>query len=67
VARAILVIFFVLGILGSLRRLAHPFADAPGTISLIDIVIEAVAIYFLFRPDARAWFAGEPETDVGVF
>jgi hypothetical protein len=63
IAKWIIVLFFVLGLLSSLG-----IAGSPGllsgnwtllrTLSALVLLLEAAAVYYLFQPDAKAWFAG---------
>lgn len=59
VARIIVAIFFVIGILSGLRTALT--GNAPGLIgvtTIVQIVLEGVMLYLLFVPaDAKAWFA----------
>ena len=58
----ILIVFFFVGLIG----IPTVFAQLPNLqaiLSLIATVLQALAIYFLFQPDAKAWFAekrGDP-------
>ena len=56
VAMWILVIFFLLGLLGipgALRQLP----SIASILGLASIVLQAAAVFFLFKPDSKAWFA----------
>ena len=59
VAKWIVTVFFVLGLIGLLRVLT---ADAvPATMNVIAAVVlglQAAAVFMLFRPDTEPWFAG---------
>jgi hypothetical protein len=54
VAKWILIVFFALGLLG-LPTIIRNFTIAGG-LSLLSVALSAVAIYFLFQPDAKPWF-----------
>lgn len=58
VAKWIIVVFFALGLLSKVYSLAS--GAFPGgltaIISAIDVLLGAAAVWFLFQPDARAWF-----------
>ena len=59
VAKWILVGLFVLGLAGvavSLSQGTYP-KGLGGILSAVSTLMQAAAIYFLFRPDAKAWFA----------
>lgn len=58
VAKWIVVIWFGLSLLGWAAGLAvgNMPNDLPGLLAVAGLVLNAVAIWFLFRPDARAWF-----------
>lgn len=68
IAKWIIVLFFVLGLISTLG-----VAGSPGllsgewtllkTISAVVLLLEAGAVYYLFQPDAKAWFAGTPSDD----
>ncbi len=58
IAKWIVVGWFVLSLIGfglalSAGNLPN---DVPGLIAVVAIVLNAVAVYLLFRPDATAWF-----------
>ena len=57
VAKWIVTIFFALGLIGILRTLGSDMA-APGTtaIAIAVLVVQAGAVFMLFRPDTKAWF-----------
>ncbi|QTD57119.1 hypothetical protein [Parasphingorhabdus cellanae] len=63
VAKWIITIFFAIGLisipfsLGQLNGLAI-------AISLVTMAMQAIAVYMLFRPDAKKWFAGEKTVDL---
>ncbi|HET8612729.1 MAG TPA: hypothetical protein VFL92_08185 [Sphingomonas sp.] len=67
IAKWIFIIFFVIGVIGFIRLLASfgaithvaPMVSAVTLgIALIQIVLQAVCVWLLFRPDAKAWFKG---------
>jgi hypothetical protein len=68
IAKWIIVLFFVLGLISTIG-----VAGSPGlfsgdwtllkTISAVVLLLEAGAVYYLFQPDAKAWFAGAPGED----
>ena len=58
VAKWIITVFFAIGalfFLFSLGRIFH--SGLIGILSIIGFVLQAVAVYLLFKPDANAWFA----------
>ena len=58
VAKWIVVAWFVLSLLGFGFAIVAGNVpnDAPGLLAVGAVVLNAVAVYFLLRPDARAWF-----------
>ena len=58
VAKWIVVGWFGLSIVGFAMALGAGNVpnDLPGLIAVVALVLNAVAVYLLFRPDARAWF-----------
>jgi hypothetical protein len=67
VAKWIVVVFFAIGLLGLpgiitglSTGLITPVMAAVG---LVTLTLNAIAVWMLFRPDAKAWFAGE-QTDM---
>lgn len=67
VAKWIIVVFFAFGMLGILRRLMSGFpTGGTAVLGIVSIVLQAVAVYLLFRPDAAAWFrrGHEPAVDL---
>lgn len=58
VAKWILVVFFVLGVLGTVRSLeGTPMSILVFTLGYY--LAQGIAVFFLFRPDSIAWFNGE--------
>ena len=65
VAKWIIVVFFAFGVLGILRSVTTGFPTATsGVLGLVAFVLQAVAVYLLFRPDANAWFRGPGRVDL---
>ena len=61
VAKWILTVFFVIVVVALLWSAAQgtfPRGIA-GIVTIVGMVLQAVAIYFLFRPDAQRWFDGK--------
>lgn len=67
VAKWIVVVFFVLACFGTAMNIArHNYAPGiAGVVSVAVFVLNAIAVWLLFRPDAKAWF-GEPATPAEV-
>lgn len=62
IARWIVVIFFVIGVLSLLFTLlngAYP-GGVTGILSILSTALQAAAVVMLFKPDAVAWFKGQP-------
>ncbi|WP_033922325.1 hypothetical protein [Sphingomonas sp. 37zxx] len=69
IARWILVIFLIVGLMSTAYSFAVG-AEAPGISGFLSVVATALqiaALYFLFRPDARAWFADGEEISADTF
>jgi hypothetical protein len=64
VAKWLLVLLLVIDLFG-LPGLISGGLTAPRMISLLRIALEAVAIGFLFKADAKTWFSGSPANDAG--
>lgn len=60
VVKWVLVLFFLWGLIGMPALFADGFGPTD-IIALATFVMQAAAIYFLFRPDAKAWFAEKRE------
>ncbi|ALJ12793.1 hypothetical protein [Sphingopyxis macrogoltabida] len=69
VAKWILVAFFALGLVSILRNLDNPLGPQGLSLGVTFVltILQGVAIYMLFRPDAAAWFNGKPPVDPGTF
>lgn len=66
VAKWIIVVFFAFGVLVLLSSLAKGTV-APGlggVISIANTVLQAVAVWMLFKPDSKAWFADGRATNL---
>lgn len=63
VAKWIATVLVALGIAGVLftMLMGRYSWDASGVIGLIRVALQIGAIWFLFRPDNRAWFGEKPE------
>ena len=65
-AKWVIVVLFLLGLLGIPGLFSGGWTILK-TLSALDLLLEAAAVYCLFQPDAKAWFAsrragaGEPE------
>lgn len=65
IAKWIIVLFFVLGLISAMGVAGTPSLFSGNwtllkTISAVVLLLEAAAVYYLFQPDAKAWFAGAP-------
>jgi len=56
VGKWLIVLFFLLGLTGIPGLLAGGWTVLK-TLSALNLLLEAGAIYYLFQPDAKAWFA----------
>lgn len=63
VAKWIIVVFFALGALGMLYNLMTGFASVPSQtgviLRIVAFILQAVAVYLLFKPDAVTWLNGD--------
>ena len=69
VAKWILVVFTAFGLLG-LPNVISQLSTTPGltpVLALVITIIQLIAVYFLFRPDAAAWLKGAAPTDPTTF
>ena len=73
VAKWIVVLFFLLGLVSFALSLASgavadelgaPFAFA---VSILGTIAQAIAVWMLFRPDAKAWLEGSMEPSPDTF
>lgn len=68
VAKWILVAFTAFGILGLVQNLRQPMLGTTVLAATFALTaLQVAAAFFLFRPDARAWFAGTAPVDPDVF
>ncbi len=58
VAKWIIILLFLYGIFGVPGAFANGLSTLE-TLSLVGVALQAVSIWYLFQPDAKAWFAGE--------
>jgi hypothetical protein len=65
VAKWIIMVFFGLGLLGLARTLMSGVA-APtmNVFAYVALALQAVGVWLLFQPDAKAWFAGRRDDDL---
>lgn len=68
IARWLLTVLFGLGLVGFLAGAAMAatmIGEAPMLLGVLGLSLEAVAVWMLFRPDAKAWFGGRgQEADI---
>ena len=59
VAKWIIVVFFAFGVLSLLNSLSKGMVPPGlgGVLTIANIVLQGVAVWMLFKPDAKAWFA----------
>ena len=68
IAKWIIVLLFVVGLISAIGLPGSPGLFAGPwtlikTISAAIVLLEAAAVYYLFQPDAKIWFAGTPSID----
>jgi len=66
VAKWILVVFVALGLISLPTTLGGPISVLL-VLNLAVYALEVAALVFLFRADAKAWFRGEPQSDLTTF
>jgi hypothetical protein len=59
IAKWIVVLLFLFTLVTSISGIFAGGLAVHEGLSLLAIALQAAAVYFLFRPDAKAWFAGE--------
>jgi hypothetical protein len=67
VAKWIFILFFALAILGVVRGLfvtSVHISVFRHLISVIELSMQAVCVWLVFRPDTTRWFRGEPSDDL---
>lgn len=69
IAKWILTVFFVLGLLSMLSNLNNPLGPQGILlgVAIVITIVQAAAVYMLFRPDAIAWFDRKPPVDPDTF
>ena len=63
IAKWIVVLLFLFTVVTSISGIFAGGLAVHEGLSLLSIVLAAAAVYFLFQPDAKAWFAGERTTE----
>lgn len=68
-AKWIYVVFTVAGLIVVLAdpRQLLAYGAAPAAISIVQSLLSLVAVWLLFRPDARRWFGGKRDIDPEIF
>lgn len=67
-AKWILVVLTAIGAIGLIPSIRQPTADpTQSAIAIIMTALQVIAVVFLFRRDARDWFAGKRAVDPDVF
>jgi hypothetical protein len=59
IAKWIVVLLFLFTLVTSISGIFAGGLAVHEGLSLLAIALQAAAVYFLFQPDAKAWFAGE--------
>lgn len=67
VAKWIYVVFMAFGVIGIISNLAILPLNAQMVLNLVAQLLQLYACLLLFRPDAKAWFAGKWTVDAGTF
>ena len=70
VAKWIVVILFVLGLISLVVNFKQTvvLTELAGILGLVGLVMQAAAVWMLFRPDAKAWFSdGRGEVNPDTF
>lgn len=69
IAKWILTAFFAVGLISMLTNLNNPLGPQGISlgVALVITMIQAAAIYMLFRPDSLAWFNRKPPVDPDTF
>ena len=62
IAKWIVVLLFLFTLVTSISGIFAGGLEVHEGLSLLAIVLQAAAVYFLFQPDAKAWFSGERAT-----
>ncbi|WP_109355348.1 hypothetical protein [Sphingorhabdus sp. EL138] len=63
VAKWIITVFFGFGLI-SVPFSFNQLSGLAIATSMVTIALQAIAVYMLFRPDAKKWFAGEKTVDL---
>jgi hypothetical protein len=58
IAKWIIVGFFLFSLFGAFGVFAGGVSSSEA-LGLVSLALQAAAVYFLFRPDAKAWFSGD--------
>lgn len=68
VAKWIITVFFVIGLLGiGASAVMRTFPQGiAGVLGVVGFVLNAIAVWQLFRPDAEAWFENKPSFDTAT-
>jgi hypothetical protein len=59
VAKWIIVVFFVLSLVGLPGMFSGIMPMRVVIFAIVSFLLNAIAVWMLFRPDAKAWFAGD--------
>ena len=62
IAKWIIVLFFLFSLLTSISGVFAGGLAVHEGLGLLSIVLTAAAVYFMFQPDAKAWFSGDRTT-----
>ena len=62
IAKWIIVLFFLFTLLTSISGVFAGGLAVHEGLGLLSIVLTAAAVYFMFQPDAKAWFSGDRTT-----
>lgn len=68
VAKWIITVFFVIGLLAiGFSVVMHTFPQGlAGVLGVVGFVLNLIAVWELFRPDAEAWFENKPMVDTAT-
>ena len=63
IAKWLIVLLFLFSLVTSVPGIFAGGLAVYEAVSLLAIILQAVAVYYLFQPDAKAWFSGERTAD----
>jgi hypothetical protein len=67
VARIIMTVLFAIGVIGFITMFFQPLPFSMKAVPIISFILQSIAVFLLWRPDAKPWFSPNKENLENIF